>query len=75
MASFSHGWMNAAEYQDKDVIATAVREGRDLWGREQDIFARQEHNEDLPNILLEDTTRFAYMLNRDGETAGFTDYP
>lgn len=75
MASFSHGWMNADEYQDRDAIAAAVREGRDRWGREQDTFERKENNEDLPRILLQETERFAYMLDRDGETAGFIDYP
>ncbi|POR39543.1 Uncharacterized protein TPAR_00267 [Tolypocladium paradoxum] len=75
MASFSHGWMNANEYRDRDAIAAAVREGRDLWGRKQDTFERKESNEDLPGILLEEKDRFAYMVNRDGNTAGFTDYP
>ncbi|CAM1503064.1 Fc.00g078400.m01.CDS01 [Cosmosporella sp. VM-42] len=75
MASFSHMWMNEPEYQDRDKIATAVREGKDLWGRRKDTFRRIENNTDVPRFLLEEGERFKYMMNRDGETAGFTDYP
>ncbi|KAF7562625.1 hypothetical protein G7046_g1506 [Stylonectria norvegica] len=75
MGSFSHKWMNDPKYRDRDLIAKAVQEGKDLWGRRQDNFVRIEDNKDVPPILLEESERFRYMLNRDGETAGFTDYP
>lgn len=75
IASFSHGWMNAEQYRDKDRIATAVREGRDVWGRQQDTFTRVEKNADMPPLVLEEPERFGYMINRDGPSAGFTDYP
>ncbi|KAM5345311.1 hypothetical protein ACJ41O_011173 [Fusarium nematophilum] len=75
MASFSHAWMNHEQFRDRDRIARAVRNGVDLWGRKIDKFVRVDNNTDLPRCLLEDKERFRYMLNRDGETAGFTDYP
>ncbi|KAK2616265.1 hypothetical protein QQS21_000900 [Conoideocrella luteorostrata] len=75
IASFSHGWMNAERYRDKDKIAAAVREGRDLWERQHDTFTRLQENKDTPPLVLEEPKRFGYMTNRDGPTAGFTDYP
>lgn len=73
MASFSHGWMNDAYYRDRDKIADAVREGRDVWGRDHDTFTRIEYNSDMPPLVI-DEERFRYMVNRDGPSAGFTDY-
>ena len=75
IASFSHGWMNAEQYRDKDRIAAAVREGRDVWERQQDTFTRIEQNTDMPPLVLGDRGCFGYMTNRDGPSAGFTDYP
>lgn len=75
MASFSHVWMNHRYFRDRDRIAEAVRHGRDVWGRRQDTFVRIEGNEDVPAFIREQGDRFRYMLSRDGETAGFTDYP
>lgn len=74
MQSFSHTWMNAAEYRDRDRIADRVRRGKDLWDRNRDLFDRLEGNKDVPPILLADPERFRYLLNRDGPTAGFEDY-
>ncbi|KAF4977728.1 hypothetical protein FDECE_18316 [Fusarium decemcellulare] len=75
MSSFSHSWMNQEKFRNADHIANAVREGVDVWGRSVDTFRRIQNNADLPRCLLEDSERFKYMLNRDGENAGFTDYP
>lgn len=74
MESFSHGWMNRDQYRDKDKIAAAVREGKDLWGRQQDKFRRIESNTDLPPLVLKEPKRFGYMISRDGPSAGFLDY-
>ncbi|KAF5722089.1 beta-1 4-mannosyl-glyco 4-beta-n-acetylglucosaminyltransferase [Fusarium mundagurra] len=74
MASFSHRWMNREEYRDKDKITAAVREGKDLWGREQDQFVRIENNKDVPPLVLRQPNRFSYMISRDGPSAGFVDY-
>ncbi|KAJ6445183.1 Beta-1,4-mannosyl-glycoprotein 4-beta-N-acetylglucosaminyltransferase [Purpureocillium lavendulum] len=75
ISSFSHGWMNADQYRDRDRIAAAVREGRDIWEREQDTFTRIDNNDDMPPLVLEEPDRFRYMTSRDGPSAGFTDYP
>jgi len=75
ISSFSHGWMNAEQYRDRDRIAAAVREGRDLWERDVDTFTRIEGNRDMPPLVLAEPERFGYMSNRDGPSAGFTDYP
>ncbi|KAK1599960.1 family 17 glycosyltransferase [Colletotrichum navitas] len=75
MASFSHEWMNGERFRDRDRIAEAIRSGKDLWGRDVDQFVRLENNTDMPSILLEQPQRFGYMVNRDGLSAGFTDYP
>ncbi|KYK58072.1 glycosyltransferase family 17 [Drechmeria coniospora] len=77
MASFSHMWMNEPRYRDRRRIADAVRAGRDVWGRTKDHFRRVDGNSDLPPVLATDEgrRRFGYMLSRDGESAGFTDFP
>lgn len=75
MASFSHMSMNKQKFRDRHRIANAVREGKDLWERKQDVFVRVEENIDVPRYLLENGDRFRYMLNRDGDSAGFQDYP
>ena len=74
LSSFSHGWMNAKQYRDAAKIAAAVREGRDVWGRARDRFTKIEKNMDLPPLVIEEPDRFRYMTNRDGPSAGFTDY-
>lgn len=73
MASFSHTWMNAEEFRDRDRILDRVRHGKDLWDREGEMFDRIEDNRDVPSYLLHNTERFGYMLDRDGPTAGFKD--
>ncbi|TDZ28007.1 hypothetical protein C8035_v003435 [Colletotrichum spinosum] len=75
MASFSHEWMNGERFRNKDRIADAIRSGKDLWGRAVDQFDRLENNTDVPSMLKDEPERFGYMLNRDGPSAGFTDYP
>lgn len=75
MASFSHERMNHRYFQNRTRIATAVREGKDLWLRPKETFQKIENNEDVPKYILKEKDRFRYMLNRDGETAGFVDYP
>ncbi|OAA58193.1 glycosyl transferase family 17 protein [Cordyceps fumosorosea ARSEF 2679] len=75
VASFSHVWMNDEEYRNRDRIANAVREGKDVWEREQDTFTRIDANKDMPALVKQQPERFGYMISRDGPSAGFTDYP
>ncbi|KAK4157803.1 glycosyltransferase [Chaetomidium leptoderma] len=74
MGSFSHTNMNAAKFRERKRIAKRIRKGEDLWDREGQVYDRVDDNEDVPGFLLENRERFAYMLNRDGPNAGFTDY-
>lgn len=66
--------MNQEKYRDKKRIATAVRNGKDVWDRQQDKFEKIVSNQDVPEILRKESDRFAYMMNRDSDNAGFTDY-
>jgi beta-1,4-mannosyl-glycoprotein beta-1,4-N-acetylglucosaminyltransferase len=74
MAAFSHTSMNAERFRERRRIAERVRSGKDLWDREGEVYDRVEDNQDVPRFLLENRERFGYMLDRDGPTAGFTDY-
>lgn len=75
LSSFSHQWMNQEVYRDRDRIADRVRNGKDLWDREGENYERFEVNRDVPELLLKEPGRFRYLVDRDGPTAGFTDYP
>lgn len=76
MESFSHTELNEARFREEGRIVKLVREGKDLWGRFGQWYRRVENNQDIPNWLRspENRERFGYMLDRDGENAGFTDY-
>ena len=51
-----------------------VREGLDLFGRENELYDRIEDNKDAPQYVLAHADRFGHMLNRDGDNAAFLDY-
>jgi len=75
LSSFSHLRMNAEQFRQPDTIAYHVRNGKDLWGREGEAYDRIEDNHDLPQLILDQADRFKYLTNRDGPSAGFSDYP
>ncbi|KAI0404951.1 glycosyltransferase family 17 protein [Xylaria palmicola] len=75
LASFSHVWMNQDVFRDPDRIADRVRNGKDLWDREGQSYDRIEDNKDIPELLVRESKKFPWLLNRDGPTAGFLDYP
>lgn len=75
MASFSHTSYNQAVYRDRKHIADRVRNGKDLWDRVGQYYDRIDNNQDMPQFLLDNPERFRYLVNRDGKTAGFSDYP
>lgn len=76
MASFSHIWMNDGKFRNREKIVEAVRQGKDLWGRSSEQFVRVDGNLDMPRVLRSDEgEKFGYMVSRDGENGGFTDYP
>ena len=72
--SYSHTELNTEENRDPKTIVERVRNGMDLFGREQQLYDRVEGNEDVPKYILEHSEKYRYMLNRDGEDAGFEDY-
>ncbi|KAI1387008.1 glycosyltransferase family 17 protein [Hypoxylon trugodes] len=75
LSSFSHIWLNQEGYRDPNRIADRVRSGKDLWDRETEQYERINNNTDIPKGLLGNPEKFSYLLNRDGPTAGFRDYP
>jgi beta-1,4-mannosyl-glycoprotein beta-1,4-N-acetylglucosaminyltransferase len=76
MKSFSHTNLNAEKFRSKERIVEHIRSGKDLWDRWFQWYSRIEDNQDLPEYLKAEAKqgRFMYMINRDGENAGFEDY-
>ena len=74
MNSFSHTGYNTAENRDAEVIRDRVQQGLDLFGRQSEIYDRFMDNLDAPAYILQQQDRFGYLLNRDGDDAGFTDW-
>lgn len=74
MKSFSHVEYNAERFRDQKRIVEYIRNGRDLWDRWSQWYKRIDDNQDIPGYLKENRERFGYMLDRDGESAGFVDY-
>ncbi|KAK4171853.1 glycosyltransferase family 17-domain-containing protein [Triangularia setosa] len=78
MKSFAHVSMNQEGFRDRGRMVERVREGKDLWDRPGEVYERVEGNEDLPGFLRdggeEVRGRFRYMLDREGNGAGFRDW-
>ena len=76
MKSFSHTNLNAEKFRSKERIVEHIRKGKDLWDRWFQWYNRVENNQDVPKYLAEQAKkgRFGYMIDRDGEDAGFVDY-
>ncbi|KAG9856512.1 hypothetical protein KCU98_g1343, partial [Aureobasidium melanogenum] len=76
MHSFSHQGWNTAENRDSRTLIERVRHGLDLFGRADELYDRIEDNKDVPTYITaqyEQKGRFKYLLDRDGEDAGFYD--
>jgi beta-1,4-mannosyl-glycoprotein beta-1,4-N-acetylglucosaminyltransferase len=76
ITSFSHQGWNRPEFRDRAGIVRRVRKGLDLFDREGQIYDRIDRNTDIPEYLkgVQERERFLYLLDRDGENAGFRDY-
>lgn len=76
--SFSHQNWDTTENRNAEVMMERVREGRDLFGRVDQVYERVERSDmDLPGYVLEQNKaegRFEYLLDRDGQDAGFEDW-
>lgn len=74
MGSFSHTPWNTDANRDPQTIVARVRNGTDLFGRQDEIYDRVDENMDVPQYILDHGDRFRHMLNRDGPDGAFTDY-
>ena len=77
MHSFSHQGWNTATNRESFTLVDRVRNGKDLFGRAGEVYDKVEHNHDVPTYILaqhEQDGRFNYLLDRDGEDAGFEDF-
>lgn len=77
MNSFSHQGWNTKDNRDAKTMLHRVRNGLDLFARPGETYDRVDNNRDIPEYVLdahERDGRFKYMLDRDGEDAGFEDY-
>jgi len=74
--SFSHQGWNKPEFREPASLARRVRNGLDMFDREGQVYDRVDGNTDIPGYLKEigGQEKFSYMLNRDGDNAGFRDY-
>ncbi|CAD0090630.1 unnamed protein product [Aureobasidium mustum] len=76
MHSFSHQGWNTEENRDSRTLINRVRHGLDLFGRADELYDKIEDNKDVPSYITaqyEQKGRFKYLLDRDGEDAGFDD--
>lgn len=75
--SLSHENWDTAENRNAGVMISRVREGKDLFGREGEVYDTVDPSDvNAPSYILEQNEamgRFGYLLNRDGEDAGFED--
>lgn len=74
ISSSSHTMYDTDEFRDRAGIVERVRAGRDLFDREEQLYEKIEGNTDIPGFLKANAEEFQYMLNRDGEDAGFRDF-
>lgn len=77
MQSFSHQKWNTEGNRDAKTMVHRVRNGLDLFGRPDEVYDKVEDNKDIPQYIVdahEKDGRFKYLLDRDGEDAGFEDW-
>jgi beta-1,4-mannosyl-glycoprotein beta-1,4-N-acetylglucosaminyltransferase len=76
MKSLSKTKLDEEKFSKKERILEHIRNGKDLWDRRFQWYTRVDNNQDLPEYVKEQSKegRFGYMIDRDGEGAGFEDY-
>ncbi|KAH6680471.1 family 17 glycosyltransferase [Halenospora varia] len=72
--SFSHTEMDREEFTDRNKIVERVRNGRDMFDRDNEHYDRVEENLDVPDFMKRNPERYKYMLDRDPLNANFVDY-
>ncbi|KAK1769502.1 hypothetical protein QBC33DRAFT_530972 [Phialemonium atrogriseum] len=66
--------MNAERFRDRGRITDRVRNGKNLWDRAGEEYDMIDSSVDVPRLLFDKPDRFRYLLDWDGESAGFADY-
>jgi beta-1,4-mannosyl-glycoprotein beta-1,4-N-acetylglucosaminyltransferase len=74
MSSFSHMGLNQPEFRDPAGIVRRVRNGLDLFDREEEYYDRIESKADIPEYTKSHREQFSYILDRDPPNANFRDY-
>jgi beta-1,4-mannosyl-glycoprotein beta-1,4-N-acetylglucosaminyltransferase len=72
--SFSHTDLDRPEFKIPSEVVRRVRNGIDLFDREDNRFKKVEFNDDIPEYLKHNRERFNYLLDRDPPNANFRDY-
>lgn len=72
--SFSHTDLDRPEFKIPSEVVRRVRNGIDLFDREDNRFKRVDFNDDIPEYLKHNRERFNYLLDRDPPNANFRDY-
>ncbi|KAK5713808.1 hypothetical protein LTR17_017492 [Elasticomyces elasticus] len=73
MECFSHTSVNISESREPKNVIRRVRNGMDIFGREDEIYEKVDGNDDVPAYIQQNRQAFGYLLDRDGDNAGFTD--
>lgn len=74
MSSFSHTGLNLEYFRDRKGIVERVRQGRDLWDRKGEIYEKIEKNEDVPEVVKRESSRWGWLMDRSGDNGGFEDF-
>ena len=78
MHSFSHQELDKPENNNAHAIMSRVRMGQDLFGREDQVYDKVGAERlDVPDYIRQQNKaegRFKYLIDRDGEDAGFDDW-
>ncbi|EXJ80669.1 hypothetical protein A1O3_06953 [Capronia epimyces CBS 606.96] len=75
IGSFSHTEYDQPEFKDPAEIVRRVRNGLDLFDREDEKYEKVDSRTDIPAYLKANEERFAFMIDRDPLNANFRDYP
>jgi len=75
ITSFSHTEYDQPEFKDPAQIVRRVRNGLDLFDREDEKYDKVDSTVDLPMYLKANEERFSFMIDRDPLNANFKDYP
>ncbi|KAF4629846.1 hypothetical protein G7Y89_g8295 [Cudoniella acicularis] len=61
--NFSNTEMNQEQFTDRDKIVERVRNGRDMFGRDNEHYDQVEENMDVPHFLRRSGERYRYLLD------------